>query len=275
MSTPLLTEADKQRYEESGYLTLPSIANKTELLSIRNICAALMAKQTGFECGDFLDLAGDDVDPAKATLPQLLMPSKYDPRLNCMGLKNLACEIAQELLGDAVVAEGEHVILKPAGIGAVTPLHQDEAFWSDETDYQSLSIWFPLQNVDHHNGCLHFVPGSHRLGIFPHHHVMENKTYNGLEVDNSDQFHPIPAPLKLGSATVHHCRTLHGGSPNQSSEPRYAYIFGFGLPAKPAKKPRNYYWLRSKEVLRERRATEQGYELTKMHPELEGEPLCS
>jgi len=275
MTPPVLTAVEKSFFESNGYLSLPAAADVLELAQIRHLLARLVEHRTGFERGDFLDLAGDDANPEEARLPQILMPVNYLPELASFSLPRIAREIARQLLGDPIIAEGEHMILKPPRTGAYTPLHQDEAFWSDETDYQSVSVWFPLQDVDASNGCLHFVPGSHKGDVLPHHSVENNPQINGLEVDHPQAFHPVEVPLKIGGLTVHHCRTLHGGPANTSSEPRYAYIFGFGLPAKPARVPRNYYWLKNKNLYREKRAQELGYQLTKMHPELEGAPTCS
>lgn len=277
---PILSAAQQQSFAENGYLVLHQIADPDALRRCRHIIADLIQRRVGLARGDLLDLGGDDGclhqnNAVGPTLPQLLMPQHYAPELTTLSPAGVALTVARQLLGDNVIAEGEHSIVKPPYHGAKTPLHQDEAFWSDQTDYQSVSIWFPLQDVDEHNGCLEFVPGSHRAGIFGHHHANGRPGDNGLEVDSPQRFAALPQPLSLGDATVHHCRTLHGGGPNRTDGARYAYIFGFGLPATPALQPRNYTWLQEKDTLRERLAREQGYELTKMHPELGREASCS
>ncbi len=254
-------------WNESGYLTLRQVTPVAEIERVRALVEELFARRVGREVGDFLDLAGDDREAEAAGLPQLLMPTKYAPELSSGRLREDAERIARRILGDGVVSEGEHVILKPALVGAETPLHQDEAFWSGNLDYQSLSLWFPLQDVTAEGGCMHYVAGSHRLGVLPHHSVDGDPTKNGLEIDQPERFEPIAEPLMRGDVTAHHCRTIHGAGANRTSHPRFAYIFGFGLPAERAAEPRDFYWLREKRTLREERARQHGFELTKMRPE--------
>jgi ectoine hydroxylase-related dioxygenase (phytanoyl-CoA dioxygenase family) len=262
-----LSQEDHRFYEEHGYLVLRDVVPHEEVRRVRAIMETLVARRAGEERGDFLDLAGSD-DGTEPALPQILMPQSYAPELAAGALRTAAEAVARQLLGEDVVPEGEHSIIKPPFDGAPTPMHQDEAFWSGRVDYRSLSIWFPLQDVDEENGCMSFVPGSHRLGVLPHHSQDGDVTRNGLEIDGTEQFSPVVMPLRAGDATVHHCRTIHVAGPNRTATPRYAYIYGFGLPARPAAEPRDFPWLEEKRLAREERARAAGFELTRMRPEL-------
>jgi ectoine hydroxylase-related dioxygenase (phytanoyl-CoA dioxygenase family) len=262
-----LSQEDLRFYEENGYVALRNVVPAEEVWRVRAIMEALVARRAGEERGDFLDLAGSD-DGTEPALPQILMPQSYAPELAAGALRATAEAVARALLGDDVFPEGEHSIIKPQSDASRTPLHQDEAFWSGRVDYRSISIWFPLQDVDGENGCLCFVPGSHRTGIVPHHSQDGDVTSNGLEIDHPEQYATVSAPLRVGDCTVHHCRTIHGAGANRTPVPRYAYIYGFGLPACPAAEPRDFPWLEEKRLAREQRAREAGYELTKMRPEV-------
>ena len=55
---------------------------------------------------------------------------------------------------------------QPDGPAGEVALHQDITF-VDESRYQSLGLWCPLTDVDTTNGCLHVIPGSHRLNPGP------------------------------------------------------------------------------------------------------------
>src|SRR5205085_8106879 len=126
----------------------------------------------------------------------------------------------------------DHAILKPALHGVETPWHQDEAYWDPAFEYESMSIWISLQEATEENGCMWFVPGSHRLDVLPHHSIDNNPRIHGLEVDGADVVKAIACPLPAGGCTIHHNRTLHYTGPNRSSQPRRALILGFGLPAR-------------------------------------------
>jgi ectoine hydroxylase-related dioxygenase (phytanoyl-CoA dioxygenase family) len=264
----LLTEEDKRFFESSGYLVIRNATPVEEVERVRGIVASLVERRAGDERGDFLDLVGSDRPGEEARLPQILMPIRYAPEIANGRLREDAERIARELLGGPVIYEGEHIITKPPQISPETPLHQDEAHWGERTDYNSLSIWFPLQDTHEENGCLRFVPGSHKLDVQPHRSVGGDPRINGLELAEPQRFQPISEPLLAGGATVHHCRTIHGACSNRSPRPRYAYIMGFGLQARPRAEPRDFYWLKEKQLLREERARQGGYELTRMRPEL-------
>ena len=121
-----------------------------------------------------------------ATLPQILGPPRYAPELNDFFFKKNAGSIAEQLLGGEC-SGGDHAILKPAGYGASTPWHQDEAYWNPELVYQSLSIWMPLQDATVESGCMQFVPRSHRRGIVTHRPINNDPRVHGLEVEEFDE----------------------------------------------------------------------------------------
>jgi ectoine hydroxylase-related dioxygenase (phytanoyl-CoA dioxygenase family) len=86
-------------------------------------------------------------------------------------LKANARAVAQQLLGPPVEAQGEFAIMKPPQLGAPAPWHQDESYWKEELEYNSVSIWVPLQEATLENGCMQFIPGSHKGDVLPHHPI--------------------------------------------------------------------------------------------------------
>jgi ectoine hydroxylase-related dioxygenase (phytanoyl-CoA dioxygenase family) len=151
---------------------------------------------------------------------------------------------------------GDHAIFKPARFGAATPWHQDEAYWNPELDYTTLSVWMPLQEATVENGCMQFIPGSHKLEVLPHHCINHDPRIHGLEVDEGqiDLSHPAICPLPAGGATFHLNRTFHYTGPNRSDVPRRAYILGFGRPPQPRTTPRRFLWNEQKITPRQERA---------------------
>jgi ectoine hydroxylase-related dioxygenase (phytanoyl-CoA dioxygenase family) len=159
------------------------------------------------------------------------------------------------LLGDSCIAQGEHAILKPARVGAETPWHQDEAYWGDEAEYNAISIWIPLQDATLTNGCMWFIPGTHKGEIVPHHCINHDVRVHGLEMDEPPpREKAVACPIPAGGCTIHHCRTMHYAGANTSDEPRRAYILGFGTPPTKRAAPGNFYWNKAKQAPREQRA---------------------
>lgn len=252
-----LTAEQVEFYREDGYLALPCLTTADELERLRAIYDRLFEQRVGREQGNQFDLAGADQDEETASLPQILGPSQYAPELKDSLYWRNALRVAQQLLGPETRYMGEHAILKPPFHGAPTPWHQDEAYWNPALEYNSLSVWMPLQDATVENGCLHFVPRSHRLEVLPHHCIGNDVRVHGLEVDDPETRgieHAVACPLLAGGITVHHCRTLHYAGPNPTPVPRRAYILGFGTPPVERAEPRDFYWNRAKRTPREERA---------------------
>ena len=86
-----------------------------------------------------------------------------------------------------------------------------------------------LERADEENGCLQFVPGSHRWGPLP------SASFGGeldqVQAHLSDSqraaFHPIQVHLKAGEASIHHSSTLHGSFANTTDRPRRSLVLNY------------------------------------------------
>lgn len=252
--TVTLTAQQVEFFKENGYLSIPSLMPQDEVDRIREIYDRLFEARVGREVGDQFDLAGTDEEGVEARLPQILGPSRYAPELLEGQYRVNLAHVVNQLLGPDAEVGGDHMIFKPARIGAETPWHQDQAYWDPEFDYNSLSVWIPLQEATVENGCMWFVPGSQKRAIYAHHSIGHDPRVHGLEVEGADVSTAVACPLPPGGATFHHCRTLHYTGANKSDGPRRAYIIGAGVPATKRDEAYDFYWNRMKQTAREARA---------------------
>jgi len=251
-----LTSEQIRQFHLDGFLRIEEpIASSAELEWLRGVYDELFSRRAGRESGDQFDLAGTDEEGKQAALPQILDPAKYAPELKEGKYLNVADGIVKQLLGpEATVAVG-HAIFKPAGAGAPTPWHQDEAYWDPSLTYRSISVWMPLQEATVENGCLWFMPGSHRWPVVPHQSIGADVRVHGLEiVDTSVLKDPVACPLPPGGITIHLDRCAHYAGPNVSNIPRRALIMMGGLAAKPYPATRSFPWNEIKQTARSERA---------------------
>ena len=238
-----LTPEQIAQFRADGYLALPSITTPAEVAQLRGIFDRLFAEGAGWEKGAQFDLAGTDEDRRPA-LPQILNPAEFAPELLATEFRRTALAIARQLLGADAEPWFEHAILKPPRYGAATPWHQDEAHRNDPgVDYDQLSVWLPLQEATEANGCMRFIPRSHRGPVLAHRSPGDDPRVTALECTGG--FAPedaVPCPLPPGGATIHHCRTLHSAGPNASDIPRRAYILAFRSAMRPDADFRGYPW---------------------------------
>ena len=120
----------------NGYLSIPTpITDDSELSWMREVYDRIFQERAGRDVGDQFDLAGSDEEGKEASLPQILSPAKYAPEL--LEGKYLAevDSIVKQLFGPEAGSGIAHAIFKPAGSGAATPWHQDEAYWDPRQQY--------------------------------------------------------------------------------------------------------------------------------------------
>ena len=254
--TVSLTPQQVSFYHANGFLALEAITTPKEVAWMRETYDRLFASRAGREDGNQFDLGGSDEEGKTAVLPQILQPSKYAPELKEGLFRVNALHVAKQLLGSEAIPMGEHAIFKPARYGAETPWHQDEAYWGEQMQYNSFSMWIPLQKATLQNGCMQFIPASHKSEVVPHHSIGHDVRVHGLEMDQlPDTTKAVACPIPAGGCTIHHNRTMHYAGANRSDVPRRALIIGFGI--KPVPYPgaaRDFYWNKMKQTAREERA---------------------
>ena len=85
-----------------------------------------------------------------------------------------------------------------------------------------LSCWIGLDDSTRENGCVHYVPGSHRWDLLPITGLANDMLAieNVLSEEQRSQFLPAPIELKKGECSFHHPLMVHGSYENLSDKPR-------------------------------------------------------
>lgn len=242
--THLLTAEQVAFYQEHGYLAVEAVMPAPEIEVVRGIYDRLFHEGRSQADRDYYDLNGARAEGKTVAIPQILQPAKYAPALLRTQLVANLKAMMKQLHGATTKMMGDHAINKPPHNAAATPWHQDEAYWDPAKEYSSLSIWVPLQPATKDNGCMHFVPGSHRLEIVPHRPIGGNPLTPGLEVEPGtfDFGSAVGCELPAGGATFHHSRTLHYTPPNNSDDYRRAYIAMGSAYERVRPVPRRFPW---------------------------------
>jgi ectoine hydroxylase-related dioxygenase (phytanoyl-CoA dioxygenase family) len=134
---------------------------------------------------------------------------------------------ASQLLDGAVRFWHDQLFCKPAKHGGVVAWHQDYSYWTRTKPMAHLTCWTGLDDSMRDNGCLQYVPGSHRWDLLP---------VTGLagdmeairEVLNAEQWaafqKPVAIELKKGECSFHHPLLIHGSYANNTDRPRRAVV---------------------------------------------------
>ena len=138
-------------------------------------------------------------------------------------LWNPACVMpAAQLLDGPVRFWHDQLFCKPAQHGGVVAWHQDYSYWTRTQPMAHLSCWIGLDDSTRENGCVHYVPGSHRWDLLPITGLADDMyaIRSVLTPDQEDQFKPVPIELKAGECSFHHPLMVHGSFENRSNRPR-------------------------------------------------------
>src|SRR2546422_496913 len=75
-----------------------------------------------------------------------------------------------------------------------------------------LTCWIGLDDATRENGCVHYVPGSHRWGLLPKPALAGDvdAIAAALTSEQRDRFKPVAIELHAGEASFHHPLMLHG-----------------------------------------------------------------
>ena len=138
-------------------------------------------------------------------------------------------EIAEQLLGGSVRFWHDQVFVKPAGDGAVVAWHQDYSYWTRTVPLAHLTCWIGLDDSDEENGCVQYIPGSHRWHLLPRGDLANDMAavFQHLNAEQKDAFLPVPAVMRAGEASFHHPMTVHGSYENRSDRPRRGVVLNF------------------------------------------------
>lgn len=134
---------------------------------------------------------------------------------------------ASQLFGNkAVRFWHDQLFCKPAKHGGVVAWHQDYSYWVRTVPMQHLTCWTGLDDADKENGCLYYVPGSHRWGLLDKPELAGNMEglMEYLTEEQKKEFQPIAIELKKGYSTFHHPLMVHGSYANNTPRSRRAFV---------------------------------------------------
>lgn len=133
---------------------------------------------------------------------------------------------AAQLLGGGVRFWHDQIFYKPAQHGGVVAWHQDYSYWTRTKPMAHLSCWIGLDDSTRENGCIHYIPGSHRWNLLPVTGLADdmNSIQKVLTEEQKRDFKPVAIELTKGQASFHHPLMVHGSFENRTNMPRRAAV---------------------------------------------------
>ena len=125
-------------------------------------------------------------------------------------------DVVHSLLGPNIKIYVDQTLCKPPRLGSAKPPHQDSAYWTSIDPPNLVICWMALDDATEENGCMRFIPGSHKLGVVEHKRLEDFR----VEDEKVDYASEVCVPLKAGGCSFHHSLALHRTDANRSDDRR-------------------------------------------------------
>jgi hypothetical protein len=214
-------------FNENGYLPGIKLLNEDQLEILRNELFQLVDPSLHDNSLFYEYNSNESTDP-QTILFHALGEWRITKGLHDVLWNPAFVMAASQLLGDKPVRFWhDQIFYKPAKKGGVVAWHQDYSYWTRTKPIAHITCWCSLDDATEENGCLQYIPGSHKWGLLPKPHLAGDlhSIREFLTEEQQKQFDNAQlAPVKAGEAIFHHSLTLHGSGENKSTRPRRAFV---------------------------------------------------
>ena len=211
-----------QFYQNNGFIVIEDFLSPEELEHWRKAVTTAVEERAGIKIpgkdiktGE-ADGINEDADYFAKVFDQLLNLWQTNEQVKKLMLDQRIGKMAAQLAGvDGIRIWHDQALIKRPWANP-TAWHLDTPFWSF-SDRKAISIWVALDNATLENGCLFFIPGSHKLTGF-------DKITIGKNMDGIFEIYPglintkpVAAPMRAGSCSFHNGLTIHGANANMTN----------------------------------------------------------
>jgi phytanoyl-CoA hydroxylase len=224
------TDEERERYAENGYLAVREFLDEDELEHWRTVVDAALARRGAQRFSFAANGAEAIASRSRSAEKQSYYDRVFTQRVNLWqsddgvrelmfspGLGRFVGQVAG--VGGLRIWHDQALVKEP--YANPTAYHLDVPYWSF-TSADAITIWIALDAATLENGCLYYVPGSHKAKKFDNVGISKNI---GALFDVYPQWRnvaAVPAPVPAGGALLHNGLTFHGAGANMTPGQRRA-----------------------------------------------------
>ena len=219
-----LSKDETNFYNDQGYLLVEDVISENQHKEMLALVDRFFEKSKMIRENDNIFDLEDGHSSDNPRLKRIKQPHQHSQFFWDIIKESKIEEILRDLLGDNVSLKTSKLNTKAPGGGAAVEWHQDWAFYPHTND-NVLALGLMLNDVDIDNGPLMVIPESHKGPVLSH---FNNGVFCGaIDPDDSDfdMSKAVTLTGKARSMTIHHARTLHGSSPNNSNRDRLVLFY--------------------------------------------------
>lgn len=239
----LITQQQQDQFENEGYIILPKVLSQDVVEGARQSVQELVDGEADKLMDQQLISERFENEPFETRWLRLfenkldLAPDSFRPELHLAGFYPVffdakVLDVVEGFLGSEIRLYPNYTVRAkvPDHAKAVVLWHQDggytavnspESAGKSVDEMRMINVWSPLVPANRENGCMQFVPGTHKLGVVPH----EKKKYY-LEI--ADEYlkprekDAIDIEMNPGDIVLFSNLLFHRGLPNLTKAVRWS-----------------------------------------------------
>src|ERR1051326_8085182 len=220
-----LTQEQIRSYRDDGFLFQPGFLSAAEVAELKG--AVLDSVETMARTVGKKKVAGGDTDIEEKddfysqVFTQRLNLWRINPTVKRYMLNpdlgRMLCQL--EGVKGFRVWHDQTLIKEP--YGNPTSWHLDNPYWSFRSPH-AISVWIALEDATLENGCMWFVPGTHKVANYESVGIGMNMGDLFKACPKMAEIDPVPVPMKAGDCSFHNGLAAHGAGANMTRKRRIA-----------------------------------------------------
>ena len=226
----MLTPEEKQFYDKNGYILKKELASREDIAKICEEIKDIHARMAE-QSIEGIGVSWEDFDdPGMAPrIKQLMNSEVISPTLNKILRSDTMLDILEQLIGPDVSLYHSKLLPKDAKDGTAIPWHQDYAYWNrDDNRPLMVNCQLAIDATKRENGCIQFVPGSHKWGL--QEHDRRQQTFGVfLPGHYHEREDAVRVEMEPGDGVFFNALIIHGSAANTSNLPRRMNTFAYNV----------------------------------------------
>lgn len=219
-----LSNEQIEQYQRDGFIAIEGFLDAGELETWRAATDEAVAQRVE-QKGALSNQADSDSYYAQVFMQCLQLANTHEGMKTLMHDPRLG-EVAATLAGvDGIRIWHDQALIKPP-YGNPTAWHLDNPYWSFSSP-DSISIWVALDDATLGNGCLWYLPGTHKTARYENVGIGHNQRDLFKVYPEWIGMEAVPAACPAGSAVFHNGLTAHGAGANMTPRARRAMTCGY------------------------------------------------
>ncbi len=211
-STP--TQAQMDSYQENGFVVMDEFLTPDELAEWREVVDEAVTGRGRVRIPGHGEVTDDDAYYNNVFVQRVNLWQSNE-RMRKLMLDARLGQLAAKLAGvEGIRIWHDQALIKQPWANP-TGWHLDNPYWSFHSP-QAITIWVALDDATLENGCLWFLPGTHKSATYENSGIGPNIGDLFKVYPDWGKLKAVPAPMKAGSCSFHNGLIAHGAGVNMT-----------------------------------------------------------